>query len=416
SAAPDPTGGRKQIISPHTWPRARRRARMDFHSINPATGVTIASYPATERRAIPEINENDTISVAEIKFGDNDRLAAMVTNENGGIESMGGAQLEVISEDNQGAQELGGEVTDELIADGAHVVTGCFSSPVTSAASTAAERAGVPFVISVSVADDILQETQLDYVYRPQPRSDQMARDHAEYMPQAIRDADHSVDTAGIYYINIDFGQSVRDSLREYLPEQDIEIVQEVGVDFGETADTQVTQLRDADPDIVIAISYEAETVELVRAMDDQDYQPPFLAGCSNEALNDRGALETMGDTAEGALATNFALNPVDERAAEVRERFEDEFDESFDANVAMTYASTQVIIAAIEETGAADPDAINDALREIEVTDHIAAMPPITFDEYGENENALAPLFQVQNLQDRVVTPEEFAESEVDL
>jgi glutamate 5-kinase len=30
--------------------------------------------------AIPVINENDTISVAEIKFGDNDQLAAMVTN------------------------------------------------------------------------------------------------------------------------------------------------------------------------------------------------------------------------------------------------------------------------------------------------------------------------------------------------
>ncbi|WZO99738.1 glutamate 5-kinase [Isosphaeraceae bacterium EP7] len=30
--------------------------------------------------AIPVINENDTISVDEIKFGDNDRLAAMVTN------------------------------------------------------------------------------------------------------------------------------------------------------------------------------------------------------------------------------------------------------------------------------------------------------------------------------------------------
>ena len=33
-----------------------------------------------EYDAIPVINENDTISVDEIKFGDNDRLAAMVTN------------------------------------------------------------------------------------------------------------------------------------------------------------------------------------------------------------------------------------------------------------------------------------------------------------------------------------------------
>src|SRR5215208_4201908 len=33
-----------------------------------------------EYRALPIINENDTVSVAEIKFGDNDHLAAMVTN------------------------------------------------------------------------------------------------------------------------------------------------------------------------------------------------------------------------------------------------------------------------------------------------------------------------------------------------
>lgn len=344
------------------------------------------------------------------------QLAAMIKNENGGIESLDGAELEVISGDNQGEQELGGEISDELIDDGADVLTGCFSSPVTNAATRAAERAGVPFVISVSVADDILQDAEMDYVYRPQPRARQMAIDHAELMPQAIRDAGQEIETAGIYYIDIDFGQSVRDSLEDELPEQGIEVVETVGIGFGETADTQVTQLQAADPDAVIAVSYESETVELVRAMDDQDYQPSFFAGCSNEALNDRSALEQMGDTAEGALATNFALDPTNDRAGEVRERFEDEFDRSFDANVAMTYAATEVIIAAIEEAGSADPAAINDVLSEIEVTDHIAAMPPITFDENGENENALAPLFQVQDLEDRVVAPEEFAESEIDL
>lgn len=344
------------------------------------------------------------------------QLAADIKNEDGGIESLDGAELVVISEDNQGEQELGGEVTDELISDGAHVLTGCFSSPVTNAATRAAERAGVPFVISVSVDDQILQETDLDYIYRPQPPAAQMAIDHAQMMPQIIRDAGEEINTAAIYYIDIDFGQSVRDTLREELPAVDIEIVEEVGVDFGETADTPVTQIASADPDVLTAISYEAETVELVRAMNDQDYAPPFLAGCSNEALNDRSALEAMGDTAEGAFATNFALNPVDDRAAEVRERFEDEFDQSFDANVAMTYVATEVIIAGIEEAGSADPEDINEALTDIEVEDHIAAMPPITFGSDGENENSLAPLFQVQDLDDRVIFPEEYAESEVDL
>src|SRR3989440_11473221 len=33
-----------------------------------------------EWNCLPIINENDTVSVAEIRFGDNDHLAAMVTN------------------------------------------------------------------------------------------------------------------------------------------------------------------------------------------------------------------------------------------------------------------------------------------------------------------------------------------------
>lgn len=344
------------------------------------------------------------------------KLAATIKNENGGIESLDGAELEVISEDNQGEQELGGEVTDTLIDDGADVVTGCFSSPVTNAATRAAESAGVPFVISVSVDDAILQENDRQYIYRPQPPATQMAVDHAELMPQVIRDAGRDVETAGLFYINIDFGQSVRDALQTELPNQGVEVVEEVSIDFGETADTAVTQLAEADPDVVIATTYEAETVELVRAMDNQNYAPPFIAGCANEALNDVGALEEMGDTVEGALPTNFALNPTKDRALEVQDRYESEFDESFDANVAMTYAATEVIIAGIEEAGSSDPDDINDALSGIEVTDHIAAMPPITFDDNGENANALAPQFQVQDLDDRVVFPEEYAETEVEL
>lgn len=344
------------------------------------------------------------------------QLAAEMKNEDGGIESLGGAEIEVISGDNQGDQALGGDVTDELIDDGAHVVTGCFSSPVTSAATLAAEARQVPFVISVSVADDILQADQLNYAYRPQPRSDQMAYDLANMLPEVIRDAGGSVDTAGIYYIDIDFGQSIRDSLREYLPEQDIEIVQEVGVDFGETPDVQATALRDAEPDLVIPVSYAAETVNLMAAMDNINYHPPYIAGCANEAMNDRGAIETMGDIVEGGFATNFALNPLDSRAADIRERYEDQFDEGFDANIAMTFAATEVIIAALEEAGSTDHDEINDALADISVEDHIAAMPTITFDDRGENVNAIAPLFQIQDGLDLIIHPEEYAEAEVQL
>jgi len=341
------------------------------------------------------------------------QLAAMMKNEDGGIESLDGAEVSVISEDNEGAQELGGEVAQTLIDEGADVLTGCYSSPVTSAATRVAEREQVPFVVSVSVANSILQETQLNYAYRPQPSARQMGIDHARLMPQVAEDNGTSVDTVGLFYIDISFGQSIRDTLKNELQDDGIDVVAEESIGFGETADTQVTSFRNADPDAIIGTTYRAGTIELLSAMDNQGYRPPILAGCANAALNDVSALEEVGQTAEGALATNFALDPTLDRAAEVRSRFEEEFDAGFDANVAMTYAATEVIIAAIEEAGSADPQDVNETLGGITVEDHIAAMPPVTFQDNGENENALAPLFQVQDLNDQVVAPDEFAATE---
>jgi len=103
------------------------------------------------------------------------------------------------------------------------VLTGCYSSPVTSAATRTSESAGVPFVISVSVANSILRETQLNYAYRPQPPADQMAIDHARLLADTIRNAGEEIETAGLFYIDISFGQSIRDALiREELPANDI--------------------------------------------------------------------------------------------------------------------------------------------------------------------------------------------------
>lgn len=52
----------------------------DFRSRQRYLNVRNTINTLFEYGVVPIINENDTVSVAEIKFGDNDRLAAMVTN------------------------------------------------------------------------------------------------------------------------------------------------------------------------------------------------------------------------------------------------------------------------------------------------------------------------------------------------
>ena len=340
------------------------------------------------------------------------KLAATLKTENGGIESMGGAEVRVISEDNQGEQELGSEAAQSLVDDGADVLTGCFSSPVTEDATRVAESESVPFVISAAADADILQETPLEYVYRPQPSSLRMAENHAQYLVDVAGDNGIGVETAALFYLDNSYGQSIRDGLREALPAQGIEIVEEAPISFGQTAETQVTQFRDADPDAVVATSFEDQTVELFRAMQDQDYMPPVFGGVANAAFTNPPALEEMGEAVNGAITTGYSLDVTREDVRDIQDRFQEEYGEPLDpASPGMAFGAAQVIIEAFEQAGSADSETLKETLDEIEVSDHVMAMPPVTFDENGENENAMAVLHQVQDLAPQVVYPQEFAE-----
>src|SRR5207342_2290046 len=53
---------------------------IDFDNRNRYLNARNTILTLFEWGCLPIINENDTVSVAEIKFGDNDHLAAMVTN------------------------------------------------------------------------------------------------------------------------------------------------------------------------------------------------------------------------------------------------------------------------------------------------------------------------------------------------
>lgn len=341
------------------------------------------------------------------------KLAATRKNDEGGIESLGGAEVTVIEGDNQGKQELGGQVTEELLSDGANVLTGCYSSPVTTAATQVAERQSVPFVVSIAAADNILQGRGFNYVYRPQPPARRMGSDYAELVPTVVRDNGGTLDTAGLFYINNSYGQAIRDSLRETLPQQNVEIVEETAIEFGASdANTQVSRLRSADPDTIIATTYVAGGVLLAQALQDQDYRPPHLTACASATFTDDNSISDIGEFANGVMDNNYALNPTTDKTAEVRSQFTENYDQEFSASVGMAYTAAEVIIQGIEEAGSADPEDINNALKNLSYEDHISAMGTIEFDETGENVNALAPVNQVQDLAVKVVYPEEYAEA----
>ncbi len=141
-----------------------------------STLLTILEYGA-----VPIVNENDTVSVDEIKFGDNDTLAALVTN-------LLGADLLIILSDVDGLyshmdrKELIDTVNEidtgiEKLASGTDKETcvGGMSTKI-KAARTVTE-AGIPMVIANGKTKDILikitSKERVGTIFAPKARRSQ---------------------------------------------------------------------------------------------------------------------------------------------------------------------------------------------------------------------------------------------------
>src|SRR5438105_328584 len=71
----------QECLSPHGWHAAQiLLTASDFDHRVRYLNARHTILTLFEYDCLPIINENDTVSVAEIKFGDNDHLAAMVAN------------------------------------------------------------------------------------------------------------------------------------------------------------------------------------------------------------------------------------------------------------------------------------------------------------------------------------------------
>lgn len=112
-----------------------------------------------EYRVVPIINENDTVSVEEIKFGDNDQLASMVS-------TLSGAELLVLLTDVEGVlDEKGARVSVVEDADAVRALvkpstsdlgTGGMGSKIKAAEN--ATKHGVPVVIADARDESILEK------------------------------------------------------------------------------------------------------------------------------------------------------------------------------------------------------------------------------------------------------------------
>jgi branched-chain amino acid transport system substrate-binding protein len=352
------------------------------------------------------------------------QLAVDLINAAGGIKSMGGVRLELITGDSQTRPDVARSEAERLITSGAQVMTGGFHSAHVATIAPLAQQRRVPYVIDITAADSITAsiaksvregQQKVQYVYRNFPSSVTFSRNAVRYMKDVFATSGIPAKRVVVMYTNDLFGKTVADAFQATHKAMNpgFEIVQvipypENAVDLS----TEVSLARAAKPDVIAPLTRPATAIILLEELARQRVDLMGIISPGAPGLYEVRQIEQLKQRIEHVMDCvpwpNHKSPEVQRVAAEYAKRT----GKLMDTSASFTYEAVQVIADTLERAKSAEPDVFVEAIRQTSFTHGInIGTGPIRFNETGDNPNATTAVIQILGGKPRVVWPKENAE-----
>lgn len=336
-------------------------------------------------------------------------LMAIEDINKAGIKSLGGAKLDVMLGDAQSSPQAGTAEVEKMNEAGVSAIVGAYASAICLATTQAAAKVGLPHVVDVGVADQIV-ERGLKNTFRFGPGYKVCANIAVNNLHVLNTVAGKPAKTVMIIHEESLFGTGTANLLARELPGFGFE-VKEVIKHANPTRDFNniVLRMKAVNPDIVIPANYYNEYALLVRTMQQQKVVPKAIYSVLGGAASSYKFLKEFPDAANGIIDCNHWFNPKDKRAAALRARVEKK-GLFFTYEIFNTYTAVMLLADAIERAKSADRAAITDALTKSTFSDHFMPYGATKFVD-GQNTGAQPLMTQVVKGDIRVIVPREYRE-----
>ena len=349
-------------------------------------------------------------------------------NSGGGIKNLGGAKLVVAWGDSAGDPSTGAAEAERLITEEKVVaILGSYQSSVTKTVSEVAERYHVP-MLNPDSTSPALTARGYKWFFRTTPHDAMFAEQHVDFVNWLNEKYNAGIKKIAIIHEDTEWGTKTAEAWQTYFSQAGYEIVKVVSYHAATVTslDAEVSSLKTAGPDIVLAASYVSDAVLFVETCKKLDFNPKAIlaqdAGFINPAYVQQVGKD--GFYIFSREVFNWDLFEVNPKLKEINDAYKAKYGVDLDGNSARDYTGVMVLYHAIEEAAkkASPTDleafrtAIRDALKNIKLTAGDIIMPwgGIQFDETGQN--ILGRGIVVQMMDDgkyHTVYPEEVATTE---
>jgi branched-chain amino acid transport system substrate-binding protein len=375
-------------------------------------------YPLTGNAASAGAAAKDAVELgAEIVNGAHPELKGIPLAETAGLPRLGGAKIALISADHQGNPSVGQSQTLRLITE-EHVAAmlGVYHSSVAMTATAVAERQGVPFLVSDSVALAITQRG-FKWVFRTGPIASDFAIAYTKFLTE-MKQAGRKVDSVAIVNENTEYGTSVAEAVNGAAKAHGVPVIAEIPYSASSTdVSAQVLQLKEKRPDVVIFISYTSDAILYMKTMKTLEYAPPMVIG-DDSGFSDPSFVPSVGAIAQGVMNRSaWDVGKPGSVTAHVNALYKAKTGRDLDDTSGRNLQGFLVLAEAINRAGSTDPAKIQTALQQTDLKPAQLMMGyrGVKFDATGQNILAATYLIQLQGNDYVAVWPAEVARGKLE-
>jgi branched-chain amino acid transport system substrate-binding protein len=331
----------------------------------------------------------------------------------GGLPGLKGAKIQLIFADNQGTPAAGQNQTLRLITEEkVAAVLGSYQSGITLTASAIAERYGIPFVTPESVAAN-LTERGFKWFFRTTPVAIDFAKAYSAFLKEQ-KAAGRKVDSVAIVHENTEYGNSVASVIAEVFGKDGLPVTQNISYSANST---DVLQLKEKNPDVLIFISYTSDAILYAKTMKELNWKPGIMIA-DNAGFNDPSFVKAMGATVEGLINRSaFAGGKPGSVPYLFNELYKKKSGGSdLDDVSARGLEGFLVLADAINRAGSTDPAKIRDALKatDLKADQMVPGYDGVKFDDKGQNILGSSLVTQMRGGQYLAIWPKARATADV--
>lgn len=340
-------------------------------------------------------------------------LAVNEINAAGGLRALGGARIEIVFGDARSNPEGGVAEVEKMQAEGVVAVVGGFASPICLAASQAASRYDLPYIVDVGVSDQIVSRG-LANTFRFGPGFGVVTRTALDNLVALNDAAGKPARSVVIVHEDGLFGSGMARLLNAELPQRGFQVLETIAHPTpARDMNNVALRIRALRPDLVIPSSYYAEFVLLSRTMQQQRIRPKGIYCVLNGAASNFRFVREFPDAANLVMDCNHWADPRKPRTAELRRQVEAQ-NRFWLYNTPLNYSAVMLVADALERAGRADRAALVAALAATDgaFTRHIMPYGPTRFVN-GQNQAAAPVNTQVQGGDIKVIFPRDFADAQ---